>query len=76
MMEEQVSLNTLHRDLRDFKNDMDRKFEGVNNRLNNLEYQIRNAQSTTTKWGVGLSVGTIVIVTGLVASYAASLGVS
>ena len=103
-MEEQVSLNTLHRALRDFKNDMDRKFEdmdrkfenvnrkfedvdrkfenmdrkfdNVNHRLNNLEYQIRNAQSTTTKWGVGLSVGTIVIVTGLVASYAASLGVS
>ncbi len=100
-MEEQVSLNTLHRALRDFKNDMDRKFEnvnqnvdrkfenlnqkfenvnqkfeGVNHRLNDLEYQIRNAQSTTTKWGVGLSVGTIVIVTGLVASYVTSLGVS
>ncbi len=74
-MEEQVSLNTLHRDLRDFKNDMDRKFDNVNNRLNNLEYQIRNAQSTTTKQGVGLSVGTIVIVTGLVASYVTTLGV-
>ena len=95
-MEEQVSLNTLHRDLRDFKNDMDRKFENVNqrfdnvdrrfenvdrkfenvnNRLNNLEYQIHNAQSTTIKWGVGLFVGTIIIVTGLVASYATILGV-
>ena len=87
MTEEQVSLNTLHRALRDFKNNMDRKFENVNqnvdrkfedvnNRLNDLEYQIRNAQSTTTKWGIGLSVGTIIIGTGLVASYATSLGVS